>query len=91
MLTCLTSKGQVTVPKRIRDGLKLLPGMPVTFALTVNGQVVIEPANAVAGVSTAAGATPVPAPAPDRFEAARGKADIRWRTDDLMKLLRADD
>ena len=21
---------------------------------------------------------------PDRFEAARGKADIKWRTDDLM-------
>ena len=89
MLTRLTSKGQVTVPKRIRDALKLLPGMPVTFALTANGQVVIEPANAVAGVSTAAGATP--APAPDRFEAARGKADIRWRTDDLMMLLRTDD
>ena len=89
MLNRLTSKGQVTVPKRIRDALKLLPGMPVTFALTANGQVVIEPANAVAGVSTAAGATP--APAPDRFEAARGKADIRWRTDDLMMLLRTDD
>ena len=89
MLTHLTSKGQVTVPKRIRDALKLLPGMPVTFALTANGQVVIEPANAVAGVSTAAGATPVPAP--DRFEAARGKADIRWRTDDLMMRLRTDD
>ena len=89
MLTRLTRKGQVTVPKRIRDGLKLLPGMPVTFALTANGQVVIEPANAVAGVSTAAGATP--APAPDRFEEARGEADTRWRADDLMKLLRADD
>ena len=37
MLTRLTSKGQVTVPKRIRDALKLLPGMPVTFALTANG------------------------------------------------------
>ena len=89
MLTRLTSKGQVTVPKRIRDGLELLPGMPVTFALTANGQVVIEPINAVAGVSTAAGATP--ALAPDRCEAARGKADIRWRTDDLMMLLRTDD
>jgi hypothetical protein len=28
---------------------------------------------------------------PDRFEAVRGRADIRWRTDELMKLLRADD
>lgn len=27
----------------------------------------------------------------DRFEAVRGKADIRWRTDELMRLLRAED
>ncbi|MBZ9782956.1 hypothetical protein K9857_15600 [Pseudomonas sp. REP124] len=26
----------------------------------------------------------------DRFEAVRGKADIKWRTDDLMALLRGD-
>jgi hypothetical protein len=25
---------------------------------------------------------------PDRFEAARGKADVAWRTDELMALLR---
>ena len=89
MLTRLTSKGQVTVPKRIRDALKLLPGMPVTLAQTANGQVVIEPANAVAGVSNTVGATP--APSAEKFEADRGKADIRWRTDDLMMLLRTDD
>ena len=83
MHTRLTSKGQVTVPKRIRDALSLLPGMPVRFALSGNGQVLIEPANApINGV---------PPQVNDRFEAARGKADIRWRTDDLMKLLRADD
>ena len=27
----------------------------------------------------------------DRFEAVRGKADIKWRTDDLMTVLRGDD
>jgi len=26
----------------------------------------------------------------DRFTAVRGKADIRWRTDDLMALLRGE-
>ena len=83
MNTHLTSKGQVTVPKRIRDALHLLPGMPVRFALTEHGQVVIQPANEPTGVT--------PIRVTDRFEAARGKADIRWRTDDLMKLLRADD
>ncbi|KPN93050.1 hypothetical protein AL066_20445 [Pseudomonas nunensis] len=27
----------------------------------------------------------------DQFEAARGKADIKWRTDELMALLRDED
>lgn len=27
---------------------------------------------------------------PDRFEAARGKADVKWRTQDLMALLRGE-
>lgn len=27
---------------------------------------------------------------PDRFEAARGKADVKWRTDELMALLRGE-
>jgi hypothetical protein len=27
----------------------------------------------------------------DRFDAVRGSADVRWQTDELMKLLRADD
>ncbi|MBM4220741.1 MAG: AbrB family transcriptional regulator, partial [Gammaproteobacteria bacterium] len=30
-----------------------------------------------------------PSRKPDRFEAARGKADVKWRTDDLMALLRS--
>ena len=29
MATTLTTKGQVTIPKRIRDELHLLPGGPV--------------------------------------------------------------
>jgi hypothetical protein len=32
-----------------------------------------------------------PSRKPDRFEAARGKADVKWRTDDLMALLRGED
>ena len=28
---------------------------------------------------------------PDRFEAMRGKAQVKWRTDDLMALLRGND
>lgn len=81
MATALTSKGQVTIPKRIRDALRLLPGAAVDFTLNDSGQVVLQP------VATS-GKQKFPA---DRFDAVRGRADVRWRTHDLMKLLRADD
>lgn len=82
MATTLTSKGQVTIPKRIRDELRLLPGTAVEFSLNAAGEVVLHPAKPARGVRR---------PAADRFDAVRGRADVRWRTDDLMKLLRPDD
>lgn len=83
MSTTLTSKGQVTIPKRIRDELQLLPGMAVQFAVNAAGELVLQrPPPAKGGKRGAK---------PDRFEAARGIADIPWRTDELMKLLRSDD
>jgi antitoxin PrlF len=81
MRTALTSKGQVTIPKRIRDELRLLPGAPVEFSVNAAGEVVLHRAPLVKGQRRA--------PA-DRFEVVRGRADVPWRTDDLMKLLRAD-
>ena len=82
MNTNLTSKGQVTIPKRIRDELQFLPGAAVQFSVNAAGEVVLH--------------RPRPAKAArrqpqDRFAAVRGSADVQWRTDDLMKLLRADD
>lgn len=79
MATTLTSKGQVTIPKPIRTALDLAPGSAVEFAVNQAGEVVLQKPRARASKK------------PDRFEAARGKADIKWRTDDLMKLLRGDD
>ena len=76
MATTLTSKGQVTIPKRIRDALSLAAGCAVDFAVNRDGDVVIHKAGARAKRK------------PDRFEAARGKADVKWRTDELMALLR---
>jgi AbrB family looped-hinge helix DNA binding protein len=40
----LTSKGQVTIPKDIRDALGLLPGKPVRFEVDADGNVRIVPA-----------------------------------------------
>ena len=78
MVTTLTSKGQVTIPKQIRDALNLVPGASVEFAVNRAGEVVIQRVGAY------------PVHKPDRFEAARGKADVKWRTDDLMALLRGE-
>jgi antitoxin PrlF len=77
MQTTLTSKGQVTIPKHIRDALNLVPGARVEFAVNVEGELVVRPAKA--GRSQ---------PKRDRFELVRGKADIKTTTAQLMKLLR---
>lgn len=39
----MTSKGQLTVPKEVRDALHLEPGTRVSFRLTKNGEVVLRP------------------------------------------------
>ena len=82
MATTLTSKGQVTIPKRIRDAMQLSPGAPVEFSVNVAGEVVLHPPRPAKGAR---------APTRDRFDAVRGRADVHWRTNALMKLLRADD
>ncbi|MBS0465807.1 MAG: AbrB/MazE/SpoVT family DNA-binding domain-containing protein [Proteobacteria bacterium] len=77
MSTTLTVKGQVTIPKQIRDALGLMPGTPIDFAVNRDGEVVLHKASAKTSKTS-----------PDRFDAARGKADLPWRTQDLMALLR---
>lgn len=81
MTTTLTSKGQVTIPKTIRDELNLLPGSQVQFTVNAAGELVLQKPRPAKGRRAK----------PDRFDAARGRADVRWRTDDLMKLLRPGD
>ena len=82
MPTTLTSKGQVTIPKHIRDSLHLQPGSSVEFSVNSSGEVVLQSAELTKSKRRAV---------TDRFDSVRGKATIKWRTDDLMKLLRADD
>ena len=75
----MTSKGQVTIPKRVRDALRLMPGDSVDFAVDSAGHVVVRKAAAESARKR------------DRFDAARGHAQIKWRTDRLMALLRDGD
>ena len=82
MATTPTSKGQVTIPKRIRDAMQLEPGASVEFSVNSAGEVVLHPARPAGRGRKSTR---------DRFDAVRGRADVPWRTDALMKLLRADD
>ena len=79
MATTMTVKGQVTIPKKVREALRLSPGDAVDFDVNREGQVVVQRAALHPGRRR------------DRFEAARGKATVKWRTDELMALLRAAD
>lgn len=76
MPTTLTSKGQVTIPKQIRDALSMAPGCRVDVGVTAEGEVVIHKVGARSSRKH------------DQFEKARGKADVKWRADKLMALLR---
>lgn len=40
----VTSKGQTTIPKKIREHLKLQPGDMVDFVIEEGGKVILEPA-----------------------------------------------
>ena len=77
----ITSKGQVTIPKPIRDAMGLTPGTAIDFAVNRNGEVVLHKANSGQASRNAR-------PQPDRFEAARGKADVPSKTQELIALLR---
>jgi AbrB family looped-hinge helix DNA binding protein len=72
----ITTKGQVTIPKAVRDRLGVKPGDQVTFALAEDGRVVIERARGKAPRS--------------RFEALRGHAGKGLTTDQIMALTRGE-
>lgn len=88
MAYTLTSKSQVTLPKAIREHLKVAPGDAVNFRIVADGGVRVEPA-APAGKSQAQ----VLGAARKRFEALRGSGGHGGRggTDALMRLLRGYD
>ena len=80
MRSTLTSKGQVTLPKKFRDYLGLLPGATVGFSLGTHGEVIVSPA-----------APTKPGRGKRRFDALRGTLDTGKTTDALMSLLRGYD
>ena len=77
MASSLTSKGQVTVPKKFRDYLGLRAGSQVGFALGPHGEVIVSPVESAK-----------PRRGRRRFDALRGTLDTGKSTDALMRLLR---
>ncbi len=81
MGNALTVKGQVTIPKRVRNALGLKPGDEVDF-VEADGGVMIRRAGSADSVPHK----------PDRFDRARGSADYTWGgTDAYMKFIRGED
>jgi antitoxin PrlF len=76
MATTVTSKGQVTIPKPVREHLGIGPGSRVEFRRTADGNILIEKADG--------------ARQPSRFAKARGSAGPGMTTDELMALLRGE-
>jgi AbrB family looped-hinge helix DNA binding protein len=77
MQTTLDSEGQVMIPQSIRGALGLGSGTRVTLSVNSQGEVVVTK-------------TLLSMPPGNRFESARGKADVAWRSDELMALLRGE-
>ena len=79
----VTVKGQVTIPKPIRDRLGLAPGSEVDFEVDGQGRVFLQKSGPK---------REPPPPEADRFDRLKGRATAMegMSTDDLMKLLRGD-
>lgn len=77
MANRLTSKGQVTVPLKVRNHLGLAAGDAVEFRITGDGVVQVVPV-----------ARPVTTAPTSRFATLRGRATVKLSTDDIMALTR---
>jgi antitoxin PrlF len=75
-MSTVTVKGQVTIPKPVRDRLGVKPGDEVKFELDADGRVVVSKARGKAARS--------------RFAALRGRAGKGLATDQIMALTRGE-
>jgi len=76
----VTAKGQVTIPKRIRDMLGIQPGSNVAFTLAEDGRVNLGKIDK----ESASGRQP------NRFAVLRGSSSSGMSTEEIMALTRGD-
>lgn len=77
----VTIKGQVTIPKRVREHLGIRPGSGVEFEVSPQGDVLLRKA----------GRGSKRARPRSRFAAVRGAATVRLRTEEILALTRGED
>ena len=76
MATTVTRKGQVTIPKPVRDHLGIGPGSRVNFRLAEDGSIIIEKGDGTRK--------------PSRFANLVGIAGPGPSTDEIMEMTRGD-
>ena len=74
----LTVKGQVTIPKAMRDHMKVSQGQELEFVAQPNGQVLIFPAKK-------------PSESKNPFLKWRGTGILKMSTEDILRETRGDD
>ena len=75
MSTTVTSKGQITIPKRVRDLLGIVSGSKIDFERASDGRIVL---------------VKLGKKVPSRFAQVRGSAGKGPSTDEIMALLRGE-
>ena len=75
MSAAVTSKGQITIPKRVRDLLGIVPGSKIDFERAADGRIVL---------------VKLGGKVPSRFARVRGSAGKGPSTDGIMALLRGE-
>jgi antitoxin PrlF len=82
MATTVTTKGQVTIPKKVREHLDIGPGSSVEFEAAPDGRVFLVKKGAPRKTGRRAAS---------RFGAIRGTATTRLSTQQIMALTRSED
>lgn len=77
----VTVKGQVTIPKRVREHLGIKPGSGVEFEVGPQGEVLLRKAGRSSRRSRRR----------SRFAAVRGAATVKLRTEEILALTRGED
>jgi AbrB family looped-hinge helix DNA binding protein len=75
----MTKKGQVTIPKGMRDQFDLKPGSEIAFGISRDRELIVKPKRPVAKE-----------PVESRFAALRGTLKLGMTTDEFMRFLRGD-